>query len=1048
MTESAETQKESSPVKSEAASEDSSTQTQNALIPSYDPSIYPGYKHTFTKKEKQQFYFTDGQKKQFNAQLTAERYKYLLEITDIFSKFLDTKAEKDPKFAEVLEIVQKSQRTDKTKVENRRGRRTEREEDEELLKEDDEDANDEKTFEFSDSPAYVNGKMRSYQVQGLNWLIALDANHLSGILADEMGLGKTLQTISFLGYLRYIRKIPGPHLVIVPKSTLTNWKREFSHWTPEVNTVVLTGDRDERNATIAERIMPCDFDVLISSYEIVIKEKSTLKKFDWQYIVVDEAHRLKNEDSLLSQIIRMFHSHNRLLLTGTPLQNNLHELWALLNFLLPDIFTDSEQFDEWFSGENEDSSVVHQLHKVLHPFLLRRIKAEVERSLLPKKELNLYVGMSQMQKQWYQKILERDIDAVNGANGKKESKTRLLNIAMQLRKCCNHPYLFDGAEPGPPYTNGEHLVYNCGKMLVLDRLLKRVKEQGSRVLIFSQMSRMLDILEDYATMRKWKYCRIDGQTDHADRIRAIDDYNDPDSDKFLFLLTTRAGGLGINLTSADVVVLYDSDWNPQADLQAMDRAHRIGQKKQVKVFRLVTEDAIEEKIIERASQKLRLDQLVIQQGRGVAPPENKSKSKGDLLNMIQHGASKVLGENKDGGEVQKVLSDAEMDRIFTESQQKTSKLRSRFETLGLNDLQNFSSDQDSVYEWNGKNFQKKQFSKLGKGSGLGVGAFTWIEPARRERKGNYSVDQYYRDVLNTHGPSIRQRAEHKGIKAPKHLNLYDHQFYPMELWALHDLENNHFKKLVKEPCELAKGTKDTLDIRKLDQQLLETEVKHSRRLTDEEEAKKESLLHAEGSYGKFSRRDFFTFVGVSAKYGRNDVAHITAEFSDKPADEVVDYARAFWHNFRQIDGYERQIGHIEQGEDRIRKLAIQKEVLRRKMSEYEYPLNELTFKYPPRSSHTKNVFTEDEDRYLVVEMFRIGIDNPNLYETIRQDIKHSSMFHFDYFFTSRTATELNRRCITLLGAIQKEYVDQFPAWYINRKREREESATPERKRRR
>jgi SNF2 family DNA or RNA helicase len=194
--------------------------------------------------------------------------------------------------------------------------------------------------------------------------------------------------------------------------------------------------------------------------------------------------------------------------------------------------------------------------------LLRRIKADVEKSLLPKKEINLYVGMSAMQRKWYQKLLEKDIDAVNGAGGlnKREGKTRLLNIVMQLRKCCNHPYLFDGAEPGPPYTTDQHIVDNSGKMIVLDKLLSRMKAQGSRVLLFSQMSRVLDILEDYCWWRGYEYCRIDGQTSQEDRIDAIDEYNKPDSSKFIFLLTTRAGGLGINLTTADIVVLFDSDW--------------------------------------------------------------------------------------------------------------------------------------------------------------------------------------------------------------------------------------------------------------------------------------------------------------------------------------------------------------------------------------------------------------------------------------------------------------------------------------------------------
>lgn len=477
-------------------------------------------------------------------------------------------------------------------------------------------------------------------------MVSLHKNKIAGILADEMGLGKTLQTISFIGYLRYIEKVPGPFLVIAPKSTLNNWLREINRWTPDVNAFILQGDKEERSSLIQKKLLTCDFDVVVASYEIIIREKSPLKKIDWEYIIIDEAHRIKNEESMLSQVLREFTSRNRLLITGTPLQNNLHELWALLNFLLPDIFSDSQDFDDWFSSESaedDQDKIVRQLHTVLQPFLLRRIKSDVETSLLPKKELNLYVGMSNMQKKWYKKILEKDLDAVNGSNGSKESKTRLLNIMMQLRKCCNHPYLFDGAEPGPPYTTDEHLVYNAAKLEVLDKLLKKLKEEGSRVLIFSQMSRVLDILEDYCYFRDYDYCRIDGSTAHEDRIQAIDDYNAPDSNKFVFLLTTRAGGLGINLTSADIVVLYDSDWNPQADLQAMDRAHRIGQKKQVKVFRLVTDNSVEEKILERATQKLRLDQLVIQQNRTSSKKkENKADSKDALLSMIQHGAADVF----------------------------------------------------------------------------------------------------------------------------------------------------------------------------------------------------------------------------------------------------------------------------------------------------------------------------------------------------------------------------------------------------------------------
>ncbi|KAF8975497.1 hypothetical protein BGZ46_009074, partial [Entomortierella lignicola] len=435
---------------------------------------------------------------------TSNRISYLLGQTELFKHFIDLKKAKDPEFAKLLKERGDEQK-EKVKAPkgSRVGRKTEKEEDQELLNED-ENEDDGSSFVFTESPAYVkNGTMRDYQIQGLNWMVSLYKNGINGILADEMGLGKTLQTISFIGYLKHIEGVAGPHLVIVPKSTLHNWKSEFNKWLPDSNVFLLHANKDERAEMIQSRLLTQKFDVCLTSYDICLLEKTHLKKFAWQYIVIDEAHRIKNENSQLSQIIRTFNSKNRLLITGTPLQNNLHELWALLNFLLPDVFSSSEDFDAWFEMQGGDQDmVVQQLHKVLRPFLLRRIKSDVEKSLLPKKEINLYVGLTPMQRKWYQRILEKDIDAVNGAgSNKREGKTRLLNIVMQLRKCCNHPYLFDGAEPGPPYTTDQHIIDNAGKMVVLDKLLKRMKEQGSRVLLFSQMSRVLDILEDYCVFR-------------------------------------------------------------------------------------------------------------------------------------------------------------------------------------------------------------------------------------------------------------------------------------------------------------------------------------------------------------------------------------------------------------------------------------------------------------------------------------------------------------------------------------------------------------------
>ncbi|KAK9463217.1 SNF2 family N-terminal domain-containing protein [Lipomyces oligophaga] len=919
---------------------------------------------------------------------------------DLFRHFIDIRAEQDAEIKEILEeadVKPKRGRPRKSGSNNdHRHNKTEQEEDEELLLEEEEDGSE--ATVFTESPSFISGTMRDYQIQGLNWLISLHENGISGILADEMGLGKTLQTISFLGYLRYVKDVKGPHLIAVPKSTLDNWSREFAKWTPEVNVFVLQGSKEVRNELINERLLTSDFDCCITSYEMILREKSHLNKIAWEYIIVDEAHRIKNESSMLSQIIRVFNSRNRLLITGTPLQNNLHELWALLNFLLPDVFSDSNVFDEWFESQNSDQdTVVQQLHKVLRPFLLRRVKSDVEKSLLPKKELNVYVGMSDMQIRWYQKILEKDIDAVNGAGGKRESKTRLLNIVMQLRKCCNHPYLFEGAEPGPPYTTDEHIVENAGKMLMLDKLLKRMKAQGSRVLIFSQMSRMLDILEDYCLFREYEYCRIDGSTAHEDRIAAIDEYNKPDSEKFIFLLTTRAGGLGINLTTADIVVIYDSDWNPQADLQAMDRAHRIGQTKQVFVFRFVTENAIEEKVLERAAQKLRLDQLVIQQGRAQSQAKGAA-SKDELLSMIQHGAQAVISN---GSSTLQSMDD--IDDILQKSEARTKALNDRYSKLGLDDLQKFTSD--SAYEWNGEDFAKRK---------QGV-QFNWINPAKRERKEQtYSVDKYYKGVLQTGG---RTPGAPKAPRAPKQVHTQDHQFYPHRLIELHEKETAFFRKQQGYKVPLPDGEEEDLDEREAEQRLEQDEIDNASALTEAEEEEKRQL--ANGGFNNWSRRDFTHFIQLNAKYGRQNNESIASEMEGKTLEEVTEYSQVFWDRYKEIEGYDKYIAQIEAGEERARKLNHQQKLLHMKISKYRAPLQQLQIQYPVNNS--KKVYSEEEDRFLLVQLSKLGLDRENLYDLIRDAIRNSPIFRFDWFLLSRTPLELSRRCSTLISCVVREY---------------------------
>lgn len=674
------------------------------------------------------------------------------------------------------------------------------------------------------------------------------------------------------------------------------------------------------------------------------------------------------------------------------------------------MFGDAEAFDQWFSGQGADQdTVVQQLHRVLRPFLLRRVKSDVEKSLLPKKEVNLYIGMSEMQVKWYQKILEKDIDAVNGAGGKRESKTRLLNIVMQLRKCCNHPYLFEGAEPGPPYTTDEHLITNAGKMVMLDRLLVRLKKQGSRVLIFSQMSRLLDILEDYCVFREFKYCRIDGGTAHEDRISAIDEYNKPDSEKFIFLLTTRAGGLGINLTSADIVVLYDSDWNPQADLQAMDRAHRIGQTKQVVVYRFVTENAIEEKVLERAAQKLRLDQLVIQQGRAQIAAK-AAANKDELLNMIQHGAEKVFQSKGATGALAEKgteLNDDDIDEILRHGEKRTAELNARYEKLGIDDLQKFTSE--SAYEWNGEDFTNRK-KEIG---------MSWINPAKRERKEqSYSMDKYYKQALSTGGRTVDTKP--KAPRAPKQVVVHDYQFFPPLLSDLQDRETAYFRKEIGYKVPLPEGPEEEASDREAERALDQQEIDNATPLT-EEELEEKQRLSLQG-FGDWNRRDFQQFINGSAKYGRNNYEEIADEVDSKTPAEVKAYAKVFWQRYTEIADYMKYIQIIEAGEEKTRKIEHQRKMLRKKMQQYRVPLQQLKINYSV-STTNKKVYTEEEDRFLLVLLDKFGVDSDGIYERIRDEIRESPLFRFDWFFLSRTPIEISRRCTTLLTTVAREFED-------------------------
>ncbi|KAJ2005841.1 chromatin remodeling complex Adenosinetriphosphatase [Coemansia thaxteri] len=965
--------------------------------------------------------------------MQAKRFAFLLGQTDVFAHFIQDFIKDENLKAEIKRQLDGKAAKETTEGSSRRHRKTEKEEDAELLREESPEIVEAQQT-FSESPSYVTGgKMRDYQMRGLNWMISLFENGINGILADEMGLGKTLQVISFIGYLKHYRDIGGPHLIVVPKSTLHNWKAEFNRWVPDLDVFLLHGDKTNRAEIFEKHLRNMEFSCCITTYEMCLICKSELRKVNWEYIIVDEAHRLKNENSMLSKLVRMFSSQRRLLITGTPLQNNLHELWALLNFLLPDVFGSSDVFDEWFHKEEGDQEqIVQQLHKVLQPFLLRRIKSDVEQSLLPKKEVNLYVGLTPMQRTWYRRILERDIAAINGAVGKKEGKTRLLNIVMQLRKCCNHPYLFDGAEPGPPYTTDEHLVYNSGKMAILDQLLKRCKEQGSRVLIFSQMSRVLDILEDYCMFRGFQYCRLDGSTDHEERVASIQEFSRPDSDKFVFLLTTRAGGLGITLTAADTVCIYDSDWNPQADLQAMDRAHRIGQTKQVYVYRFITEDSVEEKVLERAMQKLRLDQLVIQQGRLAQP--SKGTSREQLLDMVQFGAESIFNNasDKTSAADSRVASGAgtpahsesggygeasvfDIDEILRRGESRTQELQNKYADMGLDDLNRFANESTSTTQWEGEDYARKR-----RAADI---AQLWIQPAKRERKVNYAVDDYYREALRQNAKANNaQRAP----RPPKQMHIQDFQFYPPRLHALLDKELLSYRrqigyKVPKSEAAEDGGSESSGEVQSEEaRQAEQARIDSAEPLTEEETAEKESLSQL--GFGSWNRRDFYSFMRALENHGRGNMSLVKHDVEGKTPEEVEAYAKVFLKRYKELPEADRLTAQMTKGEQkRARRNEIQL-LLESKLSECKQdPLRHLSVPYSSGGSTAKGrVYTEDEDRFLLVQLARIGASDEDVYDKIRQELRLSPLFRFDWFIKSRNAQEIQRRCQTLIGLLEKE----------------------------
>uniref|UniRef100_A0A8C7V3V9 DNA helicase n=1 Tax=Oncorhynchus mykiss TaxID=8022 RepID=A0A8C7V3V9_ONCMY len=506
-------------------------------------------------------------------------------------------------------------------------------------------------------PEILNGKwLKPYQLIGQNWLTLLHQNNLSGILADEMGLGKTIQAISFLASL-YQEGNKGPHLLTVPASTLDNWVRELNLWCPRLKVLVYYGSVEDRKYLRYDILnRQVDYNIIISTYALTTSndnDRSLFRKLKLEYAVFDEGHMLKNMSSLRYRHLMAINAKYRLLLTGTPVQNNLLELMSLLNFIMPDMFSSStmSSFISCQKSSEEQSSFemerISHAKLIMKPFILRRVKSEVLKQLPAKEEKVEFCAMSDQQQQLYNALMQKLKGSTNG------EKRELTNVMMQLRKMANHPLLHREhytttklaamsqlmlkepthceADPAlikedmevmtdfelhrlclqypsiQDYQLNTDMLLDSGKLSLLTQLLASLKNKGDRVVLFSQFTKMLDILEVFLKHLKHHYIRLDGSTPMSDRIVLIDQYN-TELDIFVFLMSTKAGGLGINLTSANVVILHDIDCNPYNDKQAEDRCHRVGQTRTVKVIKLISKDSIEDGMLRIGQKKLKLEQ--------------------------------------------------------------------------------------------------------------------------------------------------------------------------------------------------------------------------------------------------------------------------------------------------------------------------------------------------------------------------------------------------------------------------------------------------------
>lgn len=525
-------------------------------------------------------------------------------------------------------------------------------------------------LEKKKQPDNVNGgELMKYQLDGLNWLYHKWYLQKNAVLADEMGLGKTIQIIGFLATM--VRDWNCfPFLVVVPNSTCANWRREIKKWAPSLRVVAYFGSKEARDLTMRYELFARDSKelrchVVVTSYDCAADDSARrfFRSIPWQALVVDEGQRLKSDKTLLYSSLAALKVPFKILLTGTPLQNNARELFNLLQFL-DDTFNAAELETRF---EDLNAAKITELHDMIRPFFLRRTKAQVLTFLPPMAQIVVPVSMSTLQKKLYRSILAKNPDLLRAIFGgarelSSSQRASLNNILMQLRKCLCHPFVYNqGIEERNVSHSVSHrnLVEASGKLQMLELLLPKLRERGHRVLIFSQFLDMLNMVEDFMDGMEMQYQRLDGSISSLQKQKRIDEFNAPDSALFAFLLSTRAGGVGINLATADTVIILDPDFNPHQDIQALSRAHRIGQKKKVLCIQLVTRASAEEKIMQYGRKKMALDHVLIEQ-MDAEDAEDK-----DLEGILRHGAAELFD---DDGQKDIKYDDAAIDKLLEASQ--------------------------------------------------------------------------------------------------------------------------------------------------------------------------------------------------------------------------------------------------------------------------------------------------------------------------------------------------------------------------------------------